>query len=219
MSIFKNKQKQEFLKQLDDLESNRWERLTMQLIPNYNDLTELFYKSIEHLRFFQRKSSRGIVLRYILTVLLLSGLFILVSFNQKVTHATVFSSIFISMVIGYFITEFEDDDQEVFLRRKEIAGILIPQYEAFKQELLNEISLCENIIERKMNPTVEDIKIYLEQDKTLVHLEEIMSDEQLEKFWNKSKENFCKDQKVAIMHNQKRIELIDEEMKFLESIK
>lgn len=221
MSIFKNKEKEDFFKELSRLSSNHWDRLTMQSISDYTELKDMFYKQIKHLGFFQRKSSKGIIIRYILTVLLFTSLFISLSIvkHDEIKYFTIISYVIISGWLAYVITEFKKKKQEIFLRRKELAELFIPMYKSFRQELLNEITLCENIIERKMNPTMEDIKIYLEQDKVLVYLKEIMSDEQLENFWNKTKENFCKDQKTAIMHNKIRIELIDEEIKFLESIK
>ena len=221
MNIFKNKEKEDFFNELSRLSSNHWDRLTMQSISDYTELKDMFYKQIKPLKFFQRKSSKWIIIRYILTVLLFTISFASLSIikHDKINIFIIISYIIVSGWLAYFITEFKKNKQEVFLRRKELAELLIPEYKAFRQGLFNEITLCENIIERKMNPTIEDIKIYLEQDKTLLHLEEIMSDEQLKNFWSKAKENFCKDQKTAIAHNKIRIELVDEEISFLESIK
>lgn len=224
MSIVKNKEnkeKEDFFNELSRLSSNHWDRLTMQSISDYSKLKGMFYKQIKHLKFYQRRSSKWILIRYIVNVSLLTAFFLTLSFikHDKVSNFLIFFCIIISGLFAYFITEFKKNKQEVFLRRKELAELLIPEYKAFRQGLFNEITLCENIIERKMNPNIEDIKIYLEQDKTLLHLEEIMSDEQLKNFWSKAKENFCKDQKTAIAHNKIRIELVDEEISFLESIK
>lgn len=189
---------------------------------HFDDLSEMLFRKVSSLTFWQRKTRNKIIWRYCIsaTIFFLSIFFLLTNREPQMSWVPI---LVLCITLGSFYyglltgLKQSNNSEEVFIRRKELCHEAGEELKSRREELTQAAAEKQKEIQKITKGEIADIRQYL-SDVEYAPLLKILNEDQLKQFWSEIKPLFLKNPERFARYFAQEIENVDTKLKFIEKI-